>query len=263
MSGRGGGAVQRALTFAAPLLIIAALLGCWQLLARSGSVDPLLLPAPTDVARSLYEDRALLATSLWVTAREVVFGLLIALTAGLLLALVMHRSPALRRALAPLVIGSQAVPIAAIAPLLVAWLGFGIAPKLLIVALVCFFPVTITTLDGLRRIDREQDAMLRSLGAGAAQRLRWLEAPAALPAALSGAKVAVAIGAIAAVFAEYAGSQAGLGHLILVSLPQLETAVAWAAVVLLAALALAGVAIITLLERRLTPWAHPPTKDRR
>lgn len=247
----------------APVAILAALLIVWQAYARLGDVDPLLLPAPTDVARSLWNDRGLLAESLWVTAREVVLGLLIALTAGLLLALVMHRSRPLRRALQPLVVGSQAVPIVAIAPLLVAWLGFGILPKLLIVALVCFFPVTITTLDGLARIDREHDAMLRSLGAGPGQRLRWLEAPAALPAALSGAKVAVAIGAIAAVFAEYAGSQSGLGHLILISMPQLETARAWAAVTLLATLALVGVAIISLLERRLAPWAHLQHKDQR
>ena len=126
-----------------------------------------------------------------------------------------------------------------IAPLLVVWFGFGIVPKLAIIALVCFFPVVVTTLDALRAVDPDQLKLLRTLDASRWQAFRWAEAPAALPAALSGAKIAVAVAVIGAVFAEYAGSSEGLGHLMLQAIPQLETARAYAAVVLLAAFAVA------------------------
>ncbi|HEY4098164.1 MAG TPA: ABC transporter permease subunit, partial [Baekduia sp.] len=143
-----------------------------------------------------------------------------------------------------------------IAPLLAAWFGYGLLPKLVIVALVCFFPIVVTTLDGLASIDPDQHKLLRTLGASRAQTFRWVEAPAALPAALSGAKIAVAVGGIAAVFAEYAGSEKGLGHLLLQSIPQLETARAWATMVVLAALAIFCFSLLALAERHLAPWAH-------
>ena len=196
-----------------------------------------------------------------MTATEVVCGLAVAVTGGLLIALALHRWPRLHRGSYPLLIASQAIPIVVIAPLLVAWLGFGLLPKVAIVALICFFPVTVTTLDALGRVDPQQRTMLRTLGASPRQQLRWLELPSALPAAISGAKVAVAVGSIAAVFAEYAGSDRGLGHLLLTSIPQLRTDLAWATVVVLAALAVSCVATISAAERRLIPWTAP-RKDR-
>ncbi|HMS72412.1 MAG TPA: ABC transporter permease [Baekduia sp.] len=241
----------------APLALIAALLAVWELYANSGGVDPLLLPAPTEIAQSLWTDRSVLAENALVTGGEIVLGLAVALTAGLLIAIALHLSGRLRRASYPLLIASQAVPIVAVAPLLIAWLGFGLLPKIVIIALVCFFPVVVTTLDGLQRTDPVQLRMIRSLGASRLQVLRRVELPSALPAALSGAKVAVTIGAIAAVFAEYAGSDRGLGHLLMTSGPQLRTNLAWATVFVLAALALACFVTLSALERRLTPWASP------
>jgi len=155
-------------------------------------------------------------------------------------------------------VASQAVPIVIVAPLLVVWWGFGLAPKLAIIALVCFFPVVVTTLDALRRVDPDQLKLLRTLDASRWQALRWAEAPAALPAALSGAKIAVAVAVIGAVFAEYAGSSEGLGHVILQALPQLEIARAWAAVATLALFAVALFYALHLAERRIAPWAHRP-----
>jgi ABC-type nitrate/sulfonate/bicarbonate transport system permease component len=196
--------------------------------------------------------------NLVVTAEEMLLGLLLALVAGAALALLLHRFAPVRRAVCPLLVGTQAIPIVTIAPLLAAWFGYGLLPKLVIVALVCFFPIVVTTLDGLRSVDLEQHKLMRTLNATPAQTLRWVELPTALPAALSGAKIAVAVGGIAAVFAEYAGSEDGLGHLLLQSIPQLETARAWAAVVVLAALAVFCFALLALAERRLAPWAHRP-----
>lgn len=238
--------------------ILTVLVLGWQAYANWGSIDSLILPAPTEIAEALWNDRALLWDDTLVTASEMVLGLAVALIAGLLFALLMHRSRAVRDAGGPLLVASQAIPIPVIAPLLVFWWGFGIWPKAFVVGLVCYFPVVITTLSALRAVDPELPKLLRTLGASRSQILRFAELPAALPAALSGAKIAVAIGGIAAVFAEYTGSSSGLGHLILQSIPQLETARAWAAVLVLALLSLCCFYALALAERRLAPWAHRP-----
>src|SRR5918995_671509 len=174
--------------------------------------------------------------------------------AGVALALAMHLFPALRRALRPLVIGSQAVPVPVIAPLVILVLGFGLAPKVLLVALVCFFPITINLYDGLRAADPDARRLLRSLQATRWQALRLVEAPAALPAAFTGLKVAAAVAVIGAVFAEWAGAEAGLGHALLTANGQLETARAFAATLLLFLLAIALYGACALLERRVVDW---------
>jgi NitT/TauT family transport system permease protein/putative hydroxymethylpyrimidine transport system permease protein len=242
----------------APVLVLAVLLGAWEAYVRLGSVDELLLPAPTHVAEALWDDRTLLLDNLAVTAQEVGLGIAVALAAGAGLAVALHFSTALRRGVYPLLVASQAVPVVIVAPLLVVWFGFGILPKLVIIALVCFFPIVVTTLDALAATDPDQRKLLATLDATRWQAFRWAEAPAALPAALSGAKIAVAVAVIGAVFAEYAGSSEGLGHLMLQSVPQLETARAYAAVVVLAVFAVVLFAALALAERRLVPWAHRP-----
>jgi putative hydroxymethylpyrimidine transport system permease protein len=239
---------------AAALLVVVGL-AAWEGVVRVGWVDSLLLPAPTEVATALYEDRDLLLPDLATTTWEVVAGLAAAIAIGAALAVGMHLSPVVRRALRPLVIGSQAVPVPVIAPLLILVLGFGLAPKVLLVALVCFFPVTINLYDGLQRVDPDARKLLRSFDATRWQTLRLLEAPGALPAAFTGLKVAAAVSVIGAVFAEWAGSDAGLGHALLTANGQLETARAFAATVLLFGLAVALYGLFALLERRVVRWA--------
>lgn len=236
------------------LLLVALLLGAWQLYAVHGPVDDLILPAPSEIATALWEDRALLWDNLLVTAQEVALGIVAALVVGFACATALHFWRPLRRATYPLLVASQAVPIVIVAPLLIVWLGFGMAPKVAIIALICFFPIVVTTLDGLGRVDRDTLRLLRTLDASRWAAFRFAEAPAALPAALSGAKIAVAVAVIGAVFAEYSGSSEGLGHLILQAIPQLETARAWAAVVVLAAFAVALFYALDLAQRRLLPW---------
>jgi ABC-type nitrate/sulfonate/bicarbonate transport system permease component len=238
--------------------VVLVLLGGWELYARAGGVDDFILPAPTEIAQALVDDRALLWSNFTVTALEVGLGILVALVTGFALAVSIHFSRTVRRAVYPLLVGSQAIPIVVIAPLLAVWWGFGITPKLAIIALVCFFPVVVTTLDALAAVDPDQLKLMRTLDASRWQAFRWTEAPAALPAALSGAKIAVAVAVIGAVFAEYAGSSEGLGHLILQAIPQLETARAYAAVVVLAAFAVLLFSALAFAERRLVPWAHRP-----
>ena len=241
-------------------LVVLVLVGGWELYARVGGVSDLILPTPTEVTQALWDDRALLWSNLLVTAQEVALGILVALVLGFGLAVVLHLSGTLRRSLYPLLVASQAVPVVIVAPLLVVWFGFGIVPKLAIIALVCFFPVVVTTLDALRAVDPDQLKLLRTLDASRWQAFRWAEAPAALPAALSGAKIAVAVAVIGAVFAEYVGSSEGLGHLMLQAIPQLQTARAYAAVVLLAAFAVALFGALAVAERRLVPWARRPPR---
>jgi NitT/TauT family transport system permease protein/putative hydroxymethylpyrimidine transport system permease protein len=239
-------------------LIVLALLGGWELVVRAGGVDPLILPAPTQVAEALWQDRAILAPDLWTTTYEVLLGLALAAGAGVMLALGMHLVPPLRRALRPLVIGSQAVPVPVIAPLVILVLGFGLAPKVLLIALVCFFPITVNLADGLRAADPDARRLLRSLDATRAQTLRFVEAPAALPAAFTGLKVAAAVAVIGAVFAEWAGAEDGLGHALLIANGQLATARAFAATFLLFLLAIVLYGACALLERRVVDWIPDP-----
>jgi NitT/TauT family transport system permease protein/putative hydroxymethylpyrimidine transport system permease protein len=234
----------------AAVALLALLIGAWELYADLAGVDSLILPAPHAVASSLWNDRGLLASNLGTTAGEVALGLL--------LASAVHLSPLLRRAIYPLLIGSQAIPVVVVAPLLVFWLGFGLGTKLVVIVLVCFFPVVVTTVDALAALDREQLKLMRTLDASRWQAFRFAEAPAALPAALSGARIALAVAVIGAFFAEYtAGSSSGLGHLVLISLPQFQTARAYAAVLLLGAFAVACFLALTTAERRLSPWTRP------
>jgi putative hydroxymethylpyrimidine transport system permease protein len=245
----------------APLALLALFLGGWELYTQASSVDSFILPAPHEIAQSLYDDRSLLLSNLGVTAQEVGLGVALALVIGGLLAFALHLSPTLRRAAYPLLVSSQAVPFVILAPLLVFWFGFSVFAKLAIVVLVCFFPVVVTTLDALRNVDPELIKLMRTLDASRWQTLRMVEGPAALPAALSGAKIAVAVAVIGAVFAEYTGSEKGLGHLLLTSTPQLETARAWAATVVLALFAVALFAALGLAQRVLVPWTgkdHKP-----
>jgi putative hydroxymethylpyrimidine transport system permease protein len=239
------------------LLLVLALLGAWELVVRVRDVDELLLPAPSAIASALVDDIDLLAPDLWTTAVEAVLGLLLAVVLGTVIAVVMHLWAPAQRALHPLVVGSQAVPIVVLAAPLILLLGFGLAPKVLIVALVCFFPVTVNLYDGLRRADPDQLKMLRSLRATRWQTLRVLEAPSAMPQAFTGLRIAAAVSVIGAVFAEWSGAENGLGRLVLISLGQLESARTFAATVLLFALAIALYGCFSLAERRLITWNDP------
>jgi ABC-type nitrate/sulfonate/bicarbonate transport system permease component len=250
----------------APALVIVGLLGAWELAAQWSvladllSIRDFLVPAPSDIAQSLWEDRSLLADDAWVTIREVVLGFALALVAGILLAVLIHLSETARRAVYPLLVASQTVPIVVIAPILVVWFGFGIFPKVLIIALICFFPITVNAYDGLRSVDPELIKMMRTLGADRLQTLRRAELPWALPFVFSGAKIAIAVAVIGAVFAEWAGSDAGLGHLILVSSGELSTSLTFAAIFVLSAIAVGLFAVLSVVERRVVTWKENPSR---
>jgi putative hydroxymethylpyrimidine transport system permease protein len=242
-----------------PLLVVLVLLGIWELYVDLGGADPLILPTPHAIAQSLFDDRGLLWSNFLVTAQEVLLGILVAAVAALVLATAMHFFITVRRSIYPLLIASQTIPIPMLAPVLVLWLGFGILPKLVVIALVSFFSIVVTTLAGFAAVDPELLKLMRTFDASR-RRVFWsIELPTALPGVFTGAKIAVIVAVIGAVFAEQSGtSSGGLGYLFEQSIPQLLTARAYAAVVVLSAFAILLFAVLTLAERLTTPWAHQP-----
>lgn len=243
-----------------PMLALATIVGAWQIAASSGALadllnlEPFLVPSPAEIASSLWENRSLLAENAWVTLREILLGFLCGLAAGLGFAVLLRLSSLLRRATYPLLIASQAIPILVFAPILVVWLGYGIGPKLAIVALVCFFPIAVATADGMRSVNPETTKMMRTLDASRWQLLWRVEAPTSLPFAFSGARIAVAFAPIAAVFGEWVGADSGLGHLILQDNAQLETARVFAAATVLAVIGVGLYGLLALAERRIVTW---------
>ena len=244
----------------APVALVLLFLVAWQVAAETGfladtlGLDPLLVPSPSEIATALYEDRTILAENALVTLTEVVAGFGLALVIGVGAAVLLHLNEPLRRAAYPVVVASQTIPVIVIAPILVVWFGYGIGPKLAVIALICFFPIAVNTLDGLRSVPRELIDMMRSLDAGRWRILADVELPAALPYLFSGAKIAVAVAVIGAVFGEWVGASSGLGYLMLQDNAQLETARLFASVFLLSAIAMVLFGLVAALERLSIRW---------
>ena len=217
-------------------------------------VDDLLLSSPTETLEALRDDRSLLLDNAWVTLVEVLIGLAISIVAGVAFALGMHLSRSLREAAYPLLVASQAIPIVVLAPIFVLAFDYGIGPKLAIVALICFFPVTVSMLDGLRATDPDALKLMRSLGASRLGSLRRVELPSSLPYFFSGLRIAASVSVIGAVFGEWAGADEGLGRLVLLGNNQLQTPRVYAGIVILTLMAVALFALATLAERIACPW---------
>jgi len=226
----------------------------WQGVATLDSVDDLTLASPAETFDALREDRSLLLDNARVTLVEVALGLALSVIAGALFAVAMHLLRPLRDAAYPLLVGSQAIPIVVLAPLFVLAFGYGIGPKLAIVALICFFPITVNLLDGLRSAPPELLKLMRSMGASRLRTLRSVELPAALPSLFSGLKIAATVSVIGAVFGEWAGAEEGLGRLVLLGNNQLQTPRVYAGIVILTLMAVGLFALVALAERLAVPW---------
>ena len=237
-----------------PAALLALALCAWQALASLPGVDDLTLASPLEAAGALRSDSGLLLDNAWVTLVETVLGLAIALALGVLAAVAMHLVRPLRDAAYPLLVASQAIPLVVLAPLFVLAFDYGIGPKLAIVALICFFPITVNLLDGLRSVEPELLRLMCSLGASRLFTLAHVELPASLPNLFSGLRVAASVAVIGAVFGEWAGAESGLGRLVLLANNQLQTPRVYAGVVLLTAMALALFALVALAERMAVPW---------
>jgi len=252
--------VRTALRILLPAALIAALIGLWQVAASTGAVaealnlEPFLVPSPAEVGDALWNNRAVLWENAWVTLREILIGLLAGTAVGIALAVAMRFSRLLRDAVFPLTVAVQAVPVVVIAPILVVWFGYGIWVKVIVVALAVFFPITVNLLDGLRSVDPEAVKMMRTLDASRWAIFRRVEAPTALPSFFSGAKVAVAVAPIVALFAELAGSNAGLMRLIVQDNANLQIAEMFAATVILIVIGVLLVGLTALAQRLVITW---------
>ncbi|CAO5230952.1 ABC transporter permease [Frankia sp. AgKG'84/4] len=239
------------------MLVGVALIGCWEFVTRVLRVEEYILPAPDQVATALV-DRwdSTLRSATWVTFTEITLGFASSVAAGLALGCALHFSATARRALYPLLIGSQTIPVVVIAPMLAILFGYSITPKLILVALICFFPIVVGTLDGLASVDPSLVALMRTLHGGRMAIFTRVEFPAALPSVFTGLRLAAAYAATGAVFGEYSGAADGLGHVMRQGVPQLQSALVFAAIVLLTAMSVALFGLVSVAERLLVPWHH-------
>lgn len=249
------------LKVALPLLFAFAVLGVWQLYVSVGHVSELTLPPPTKIASAFWQDRSTLATNGWITVQEIVLGFLAAIVLGVTLATLIRASRTVERSLYPWLVASQMVPIPAIAPIFVIWTGFDIRPKLMVIALVCFFPIAVNTIDGLRAAEPELLDLLRTLGASRWQRFRAAQLPAALPFVFSGLRISAAFSVLGAVFGEWVGSNGGLGYEILVLNNQNQTTEMFAVIFVLSILGIALFGIISVAERLALPWYYEARRE--
>ncbi len=238
----------------APVVFALLVLGVWQLYATVGDVPESSLPSPTEIASAGWENRQLLIDNTWITVLEIVVGFVAAVVLGIVLALLIRSSRTVERAVYPWLVVSQMVPIPAIAPIFVIWTGFDLRPRVMVIALVAFFPIVVNTVDGLRAADPGLIRLMRTMGASRGQLLRLGRFPASLPFLFSGMKIAAALSVIGAVFAEWVGSSEGLGHLILVLNNATDTATMFAVIFLLSVIGIALFGLVALAERLLLPW---------
>lgn len=259
-AGAAGRRAARALPAAALALL---LLAAWEVGVRALGVPAYLLPAPSAVAGALVELRGTLPAHALATAVTATAGLFAAAVAGVALAVAIRTVPLVRRVLYPLLVVSQTIPMVVLAPLLVAWFGFGIGPKIAVVALVAFFPVVVSTVDGLDAAEPELIDLVVSMGAGRGELLRHVLLPAALPGFFAGLAIAATYAMVGAVIAEWMGASSGLGLLITRSASSFRVDRVFAGVAVVAAVSVALFAAVRLLGRLAMPWTSVRTGAQR
>jgi len=237
-------------------MLIGFVLAAWQTASDRSGIPAFILPSPTEILGALWETRAVLGGHIAQTMLETALGLAAALVAGVALAAAIDLSPFLRRALYPLLVASQTIQILAIAPLLIIWFGFGILPKVIIVALVCFFPLAVSTADGLASADPDLVALLRTMGARRGQIWRMVRLPSALPSFFSGLRVAVTYSVVGATIGEWVGGQRGLGVYMIRSKNAFATDQVFGAILITSLLSIGLFVIVWLIERAVLPWYY-------
>lgn len=242
--------------FGPAMALLATLVLAWEGVVRVLEVPVYLVPAPSQVVRAAFEVRGSLPGHLRTTLAEALAGLAVASVAGVVLAAGMASLPAVRRVLYPLLVVSQNVPLVVIAPLIVLWFGFGVGPKVLVVALIGFFPIAVSTVEGLLAADAGMIDLVRSMGGGRWAELRLVRLPSALPAFFSGLKISATYAVLGAVIGEWVGASSGLGLFITRAQASFRTDRVFVAVVLIAAISIALFAAAELLARLALPWRY-------
>ena len=243
-----------------PTALIATLIIGWYFVAKISGLSSFILPSPLDAIQAGWETRDLLLKSIGITLSATVIGLVLALITGIGIATLMDFLPLARRALYPLLVVSQTIQIFAIAPILIIWFGFGLTPTVLIVVLFCFFPLAISTADGLTSTKPDLIALLRSMGATKKQIWRMVRMPSALPSFFSGLRLAVTYSVVAATIGEWMGGSPGLGLYLLRSKNALATDQVFVAMFITSLLSIALFMLVYGIERLALPWYY--TKQR-
>ena len=256
MTGAARRAAALAREYTPALILLAALVGLWEALVRALDARPYILPAPSAVWDAFLEKRELLPGHLEATAVEALAGLGAAAAGGVALAVLIASVPLVRRVLYPIVVTSQTVPPLVLAPLLIVWVGIGIESKIIVVALVGFFPIVVSTVDGLASADRELVALVRGMGAGKLGVLRHVLIPSAVPAFFAGLKIAAAYAVIGAVIGEWVAAREGLGIFIIRSQASFRLDQIFVALAVIALLSMALFASVHLLARLASPWNY-------
>jgi NitT/TauT family transport system permease protein len=246
---RGVSGVLPAVGLAVAVLVV------WELAVRLFKIPTFVVPAPSAIATALVESRAALAAASKATAVEVLFGFVLAAVAGIAVALVIVRFERFGKALYPLVVLFQNVPKVALAPIFILWFGYDLAPKVVLIVVIAFFPVAIDMLAGLQSVEPSFVALMQSVGAGRSEILRRVRVPHSLPHLMAGLKVAITFSVIGAIVGEFAGASAGLGYVIQFASTQLDTPLVFAALVVVSVLGLLFYYLVELAERLLVPWS--------
>lgn len=236
------------------LAVFAGLCLAWQLVVMATGLPAYILPPPTRVVATLIDRWDFLVSHAWLTLAEIVLGMIFGVLLGCLSALVLASFPPARRWLLPVLVVSQAIPVFALAPLLVIWLGYGMASKIAAATIIIYFPVTSAFFDGLRHTERGWLDLAQVMGATPARGLLHLRVPAALPGFASGLRVAAAVAPIGAIVGEWVGASAGLGYVMLQANARMQIDVVFAALLVLALVAVALYYAIDAALRRLIPW---------
>jgi NitT/TauT family transport system permease protein len=235
--------------------LIAFVTIAWELAIRLFNVPTFVLPAPSAIIRTLIESRARLANAAVSTAVEISVGFVLASLTGIIIALLIVRFDRFGRALYPLIVLFQNVPKVALAPIFILWFGFDLAPKVVLIIVIAFFPVTIDMLAGLQSVEPSFVALMQSVGASRGKILMRVRIPHSLPHLMAGLKVAITFSVIGAIVGEFAGANQGLGYVIEFASTQLDTPLIFAALVVVSVLGLAFYYVVELAEHLLVPWA--------
>lgn len=254
---------MRAARIAGPLLVLALLVGAWWLYVELSGVGVDTLPSPERVVSAGWDDRHALWDNAWPTLWATLLGFSLSLVLGFALSAALDFSGLVRGAVLPVLVASQTLPLVALAPLVILWFGFGLLPKVLLVAFVTFFPITVGLVEGYAATDRDREALLRSMGASRARIFRSLRLPTALPFFFAGLRIAITYAVVGAIFAEYAGSEKGLGIYMQAAKNSFRTDLVLAAVLVSAVLTLVLFALTFLIERLTIPWAALERRGRR
>lgn len=238
-----------------PVLLSAGVLVVWEAAIRVFGIPTFVLPAPTAIIASLGENRAQLAVAAKATAVEVLFGFVLAAVVGIAVALVIVRFERFGRALYPLIVLFQNVPKVALAPIVILWFGYDLTPKVVLIVVIAFFPVTIDMMAGLQSVEPSFVSLMRSVGASDTKILMRVRIPHSLPHLIAGLKVAVTFSVIGAIVGEFAGANEGLGYVIQFASTQLDTPLIFAALIVVSVLGLLFYYVVEYAERLLVPWA--------